>query len=52
MEVPPLPKSKKKPDEMTTDEAVEHLFPKPLSDALRDAVTEKDEEIEEATDEP
>lgn len=46
-----MPK-KKRPDEMTTDEAVEHLFPKPLSDALRDAVTEKDEdESEESTDE-
>jgi len=51
-----MPKEpKKKPDEMTTDEALSHLFPKPLSDALRDAVAEKpepEENSDEATDEP
>lgn len=38
-----MPKSKKKPDEMTTREAVDHLFPKPLRDALEDAVTDVDD---------
>ena len=47
-----MAKKRKRPDEMTTDEALEHLFPKPLADALRDAVSDKDDEENEATDEP
>jgi hypothetical protein len=34
---------KKKPDDMTTDEALDHLFPKPLRDALEEAVTDVDD---------
>ena len=45
-------KKRKAPDEMTTDEALEHLFPKPLADALRDVVSEQNEGEDEPTDEP
>jgi hypothetical protein len=42
--VPPE-KPEKKPDDMTTDELLDHVFPKEVADALRDAVTEKPEQI-------
>jgi hypothetical protein len=31
------------PNDMTTREALEHLFPKPLRDALEEAVTDVDD---------
>lgn len=34
---------KKKPDQLTTREALKHLFPKPLRDALEQAVTDVDD---------
>lgn len=36
-------KQKQRPDEMTTREAIDHLFPKPLREALEDAVTDVDD---------
>jgi hypothetical protein len=41
----PRKKVTKSPADMTTDEALDHLFPKPLAEALRDAVA--DDETEE-----
>jgi hypothetical protein len=46
-----LPK-KKKPDEMTTREALEHLFPKPLRDALDDAVSDVTDVDDPTADSP
>ena len=45
----PRRKQPKPAEEMTTEEAVNHLFHPDMADALRDAVSEKDEEM--STDE-
>ena len=38
-----MAKRKKRPDEMTTDEALDHVFPPEVADALREQVAEKPE---------
>ena len=42
-----MPRKKKHPQDMTTDEAVDHLFPGELADALRDEVADEPDEEEE-----
>jgi hypothetical protein len=38
-----MPKKSKHPNDMTTREALDHLFPKPLRDALEEAVVDPDD---------
>ena len=46
----PPEKSKKKPDELTTDEAIDRLFHPDMAEALRDELAEKNEESIEDND--
>jgi len=45
-----LAKRKKRPEDMTTDEALDHVFPPEVADALREQVAEKEPEIPTADD--
>ena len=42
------PRMKKRPDEMTTDELLRHVFPKRVADALESAVTDADDPTPDA----
>ena len=41
-------RKQKRPDEMTTDEALKHVFPPEVADALREAVTDPDDPTPDA----
>ena len=43
-------KKRKKPDELTTDEAIDQLFHPDMAEALRDELAEKNEESTEEND--
>jgi len=45
------PKKRKKPEDMTTNEAVDHLFHPDMAEALRDEIAEHDTEDEPIEDE-
>ncbi len=47
-----MPRKKKRPEDMDTNELVDHLFPPQVAEALRDAVAQKDTEEESTDDEP
>lgn len=45
-----MPRAKKKPHEMTTDEAIKHLFPKPAVDHLKKVAKQASENGEKPSD--